>query len=192
MLLNQTSTTNLLSTSLPNPSLQSGSLKDPLTTTGQTFVGSSQANRNIFTVTSLADTVNPNDGVTTLREAITAANNTPGTDLIQFAPNLAGTITLTNAVPLQLTGNITIQGLGANVLTINANHLTNPFLISQRATVNLSGLTIANGTSNTFAGGITNFGTLSLNSITLTGNQGGDAGGIDNFGRYCQLNRKVE
>jgi CSLREA domain-containing protein len=39
----------------------------------------------VFTVTTAADVVNPTDGVLSLREAITAANGSAGTDTINFA-----------------------------------------------------------------------------------------------------------
>src|SRR5262245_46801848 len=42
----------------------------------------------VITVTTTADTVNFNDGVTSLREAIFAANTVPGADTIEFAPAL--------------------------------------------------------------------------------------------------------
>ena len=42
----------------------------------------------VVTVTTLADTVDFNDGVTSLREAIFATNTVPGADTIDFAPAL--------------------------------------------------------------------------------------------------------
>src|SRR5262245_17248179 len=41
-----------------------------------------------ITVNTLGDTVDLNDGVLTLREAIFAANTVPGADTIDFAPSL--------------------------------------------------------------------------------------------------------
>ena len=41
-------------------------------------------------VTTAMDAVDPLDGETSLREAIALANDTPGTDIVSFAPALAG------------------------------------------------------------------------------------------------------
>jgi len=48
-----------------------------------------------FTVTTLNDTVNAGDGVTSLREALIAANANSGGDSIVFAPNINGSVLLT-------------------------------------------------------------------------------------------------
>ncbi|NBR08001.1 MAG: CSLREA domain-containing protein [Planctomycetes bacterium] len=87
-------------------------------------------------VTTTADTVNSTDGVTSLREAITLANTTPGNDGISFNLTGASTYTITldstlGALPTILDattlingaprGNLTINGLGASSLIISAN-----------------------------------------------------------------------
>jgi len=78
----------------------------------------------LVTVTTLADTVNFNDGVTSLREAIFATNTVPGADTIDFAPSLfangPGTILLTQG-ELRITDSLTINGPGAHLLTIDAS-----------------------------------------------------------------------
>ena len=49
-----------------------------------------------YWVNTTADTVDSNPNVTSLREAVEAANDTPGVpDVIRFAPQAWGTITLT-------------------------------------------------------------------------------------------------
>jgi hypothetical protein len=90
-----------------------------------------------LTVTSASD-----HGNGTLRAALVSAS--PG-DTIQFAPQLSGqTITL-NTGELVVTKSLSIQGPGANRLTISGNHASRVFDIQSLATVTLSGLTIANG-----------------------------------------------
>ena len=78
----------------------------------------------VVTVDTLADTVDFNDGHTSLREAIFATNTVPGADTINFAPSLTAngpaTITLTQG-ELKITDALTIIGPGANLLTIDAS-----------------------------------------------------------------------
>src|SRR5436190_18926910 len=52
-----------------------------------------------FLVTTLADTVDADPAVTSLREAIMAANSQPSSDVIAFNSNIVGTINLTGALP---------------------------------------------------------------------------------------------
>ena len=67
----------------------------------------------VVTVTTLADTVDFNDGVTSLREAIFATNTVPGADTIDFAPALTAggpaTILLTQG-ELVITDALAIMG----------------------------------------------------------------------------------
>ena len=71
----------------------------------------------VVTVDTLADTVDFNDGHTSLREAIFATNTVPGADTINFAPLLTAngpaTILLTQG-ELKITDALTINGPGAN------------------------------------------------------------------------------
>lgn len=80
--------------------------------------------RAVITVTTVEDSVDFDDGVTSLREAIFAANTVPGADEIRFDPGLfaagAQTILLTHG-ELAITESLTITGPGADVLTIDAS-----------------------------------------------------------------------
>ena len=115
------------------------------------------------------------------------ANATPAnlSTLINFDPSLNGqTITLSSTLsvaPTQTGVTINIQGPGANLLTISGGYAVEPFSILS-ATVNISGLTIANGYSSGNAGGIYNSGgTLTVSNTTFSGNTG-LVGGIFNVG----------
>ncbi|MEP7337100.1 MAG: putative Ig domain-containing protein [Acidobacteriota bacterium] len=128
----------------------------------------------------------------TLRGAIAAAN---AGNTIQFSSlfNSPQTITLT-AGDLAVDKDLTIQGPGANLLTVSGNNVTRVFLIPQPLSPNpllnvmISGLTIANGVavtnsdnSNDGGGGIYNGGNLTLTDSTVSGNansQSGQGGGI--------------
>jgi CSLREA domain-containing protein len=68
-----------------------------------------------FEVTTLADVVDANDGVLSLREAITLSNDTPGLDTITFADSIrGGTIELT-AGELTITESVAIEGNGVTL-----------------------------------------------------------------------------
>lgn len=123
---------------------------------------------------------NTNDGgAGSLRQAI--ADAAPG-DTITFAPDVRGTITLTSG-QLQISKSLTISGPGANVLSVSGNNASRVFLIDNRSTVGISGLTISNGNVNSGGGGIlvAVFSTLTLNDCTVSNNTasvGGRGGGI--------------
>jgi hypothetical protein len=127
---------------------------------------------NVVTVT------NDNDsGPGSLRDAI---NNAVSGEVIKFAPSAYGTITLKSGPLFVNMINLTIHGPGANKLTINGGGTTTDFVLFSVLpptdppppdfvpnSVSISGLTIANGDSdsNGFdAGG----GILSFDALTVT------------------------
>ena len=160
-----------------------------------------------ITVNSLSDVANASDGLCTLREAITAANNnvasgaaagecvagsSSGSDVINITA--IGTINLTGALP-EITSDMSINGPGSGALTVRRDTGGDYriFLTNNRS-VNFSGMTITNGKSpdgapsaSGFAGaggsggGIAIIGGSSiLNDLVITGNRtgkGGDASG---------------
>jgi hypothetical protein len=108
-----------------------------------------------------------------LRYAITQAVDG---DTINFG--VTGTINLTSALP-DLTHNISINGPGANLLTVwgggydsyfRYGSFFRIFTVPAGATVSISGLTISGGAASDFGGGINNAGTLTLSNSTVTGN----------------------
>ncbi|MEN9672256.1 MAG: hypothetical protein RL553_521, partial [Planctomycetota bacterium] len=85
---------------------------------------------NLISVTTILDTINSTDGVTSLREAITLANANAGPDIINFAitgsPGAIQTITLDTALPL-ITDQVTIDGTtqsgySANTLSVGGGN----------------------------------------------------------------------
>jgi hypothetical protein len=185
-----------------------------------------------YIVNSLADVV-ADDGVVTFREAIEAADNnmavTPDvlagsgaeTDVITFdqaalqAQAGAGnplTITLDGA-ELEITEKLIIQGLGDDVLTIDADGRSRIFSImgastivtltggsstgtysgggiSNRGVLTLTDITLSNNSSTTLTGGggIWNMGLLTLESTILSGNSAHRGGGIYNTGTAILTN----
>jgi CSLREA domain-containing protein len=159
-----------------------------------------------YTVTKTDDT---NDGVCdadcSLREAMAVSNSTADNDVIEFSSlfDTAQTITLTSGSDLIMTtvvtaGTLTINGKGANKLTISGNNTRRVFSLPTASNLTLNGMTITggNGTSVSVSsgagGGIyVTAATLNLDNVTVTGNStlGGSAGGgiiysnVGNVGR---------
>ena len=127
-----------------------------------------------ITVTNTDDS-----GTGSLREAIAGA--VPG-DTINFG--VTGTITLT-AGELLINTDLTISGPGADSLAISGNNASRVFKIFMSRTVTISGVTIQNGnipTGQQGGGGISNWGTLTLNNVdvknnTVNGTDSSDVGG---------------
>lgn len=173
-----------------------------------------------LSVNTLVDAYNPGGNTLTLRDAITLVNSgsaqviansyssaqqaqisgTLGSnDVIDFQPGLTGTITLGGQLLIE--HNLSIQGPGANLLTISGNGASRVFDVdfslgdyygvSENCTI--SGLTIANGSSDS-GGGITFLdypnqtyslltanpfpnGTLTIQGCVVPGNSASDTGG---------------
>jgi CSLREA domain-containing protein len=153
---------------------------------------------NTITVNSTLDVANSNDGLCTLREAITAANSntasgtTPGecgagsptdSDTISLT-GVTGIISLGSALPA-ITSDMSISGPGPAQLTITGNNNVRVFLLtlSSPGTVNFSGITISNGRANMdVGGGIYNSNSANVNvtNSTISNNFAVLGGGISN------------
>ena len=166
-----------------------------------------------FTVNDIRDIddADPNNGITTLREAINLANATAGDDAIAFGgifkDTTPDTITLTSG-QLTITDDVTILGTGTSKLTVSGKNTSTStvFDISGLATgVNINGLAIAKGSinvnrtsilslantsvsGNTVRSGISNSGILSLANTSVFGNT---QGGIYNDGTLSLTNSSV-
>ncbi len=102
----------------------------------------------VITVNSVSD--QPENGLTTLREAIETANQTSG-NTINFDSTVFSspqTITLENG-ELQISSSMTINGSGKDMLTINGNNQSRIFTVYDGTdtiqAVSISGLTLTNG-----------------------------------------------
>lgn len=142
---------------------------------------------NTITVNITTDVVSSTDGLCTLREAITAANtntasgaiagecaagSSSGSDTINFS--VTGAISLTSALPA-INSDMTIDGPGANTLTVQRSSAAGTpsiriFTINSGKSVTITGLTVANGSPKNDGGGVSNSGTLTLNSCNFYGN----------------------
>ena len=121
----------------------------------------------------------------TLRAALAQSNSQQGSNTIVFAPGLSGKITLgLTQPPLMVTnstGLTTIQGPGADVLSIDGDALGTGLVVGAAADVDLSGLTVTVSSSifTSAVAGIMNSGTLTVRSCSIAIPGGAD---IDNSG----------
>jgi len=111
-----------------------------------------------FTVTSLSDVADPNDGALTLREAVAKANDLvshPGLDTIAFKLGLEGTIKLTGGEIL-ISDSLTLLGPGASKVTVDGNASSRIFTVSGPGTLNvlIQGLELRNGNAGGQAAGV--------------------------------------
>jgi predicted outer membrane repeat protein len=121
-----------------------------------------------LTVLNLAD-----DGTGSLRDTIRQADSG---DNIQFDPSLSGgQINLTSG-ELLIDKSLTVQGLGADQLTVSGTHNSGVWEIASDVTVSLSGLRIADGVASE-GGGIDNHGVLVMSSCVVSGNRADQFGG---------------
>ncbi|WP_428308509.1 CSLREA domain-containing protein [Lacipirellula sp.] len=126
------------------------------------------------TVDTLADVSDANDGHTSLREAIAAAPASG--NQVDFHASLAqGVITLNSQ--LTLPQSITINGLGADQLTVAAGGNHRIFQVNAGAVATINGLKLTGGNASDYGGAILNYGTLKLNRAEVSGNTAGGAGG---------------
>jgi CSLREA domain-containing protein len=143
---------------------------------------------------TVSKTTDSNDGVCdadcSLREAISAANTRAGPDGISLPPGIyliAGVLTITDTVA--------IHGSDMNSTIIDGQNIDRVFILGPGINVEISDVTIQNGSSplggeldHQPGGGIYNSATLTLTQVILQNNIGGSGGGIFNFGNLFAAN----
>lgn len=156
----------------------------------------------VYTVTKTTDT---NDGFCnvdcSLREAIATARTAPGDDTVEFDSSLDGqTIVLTDEISIrsvngEMNGAITINGLGANRLTIDGGEGLNRLFFFAMGTVTISDVTMTGGNGGGHFSGyggaivVSNLGTtLNLNRTRVTGNYSTNGGGGLIAGNSAEVN----
>ena len=143
-------------------------------------------------VDTINDAIDPNDGVTSLREAIEEANKTSGLDTIEFdETKLSGKEITLKSGELEIKDDLTINGLGTDKLTVSGNKKSRVFKVDDGDSGNLidvviDGLTIADGLTDEKGGGIFSFENLMVSNSTISGNTAEtDGGGI--YNKYGNL-----
>ena len=137
------------------------------------------AKADTFTVTNLN-----NSGDGSLRQAILDANNNAGDDDIVFQSGLSGILPTggdsgnnTFTTSMQISGNVTITGPGADEIIIDAQNIDRIIIVST-GVVSISGLTFINGFPVSGGGGaIFNGANLSIDSCVFDSNQLDEGGG---------------
>ena len=128
-----------------------------------------------------------NDGATTLREAIIAANTDAdpsgdttagdGHDVIRFAPALAGQTIRLSQGELRISRDLDVIGPGADRLTIDARGASRVLRVNANTNALVQGVTMRGGDS-FVGGGVLNYGTLSLIGSTVRDNAAEFGGGV--------------
>jgi CSLREA domain-containing protein len=144
-----------------------------------------------FVVNTTQDELNSTDGKTSLREAILAANASPGNTTIGFDPTIFATlqtITLTLG-ELDLTNTIATETIGgpAAGVKVSGGGLSRVFEVGGGVTAFLSTMTITGGKTAGTGGGLYNFGTTTLTNCTISGNSAIAGGGVMNYGGTATL-----
>jgi hypothetical protein len=125
-----------------------------------------------LTVSSLADS-----GPGTLRAAILAADAGSGSAQFTIGFSVTGTIDLQSPLP-DLNNHISIQGPGASSLTVDLNPWaafgSSIISVDSGQTASITGLTIL---ANDVAGGIANYGGMTVSGCTISGGRAGSLGG---------------
>ena len=170
-----------------------------------------------FTVDSTDDTVDakPGDGkcatdvgTCTLRAAIQEANEqgggtinlNPGTYVLRIAPD--HTLPLAATGDLDIYGELTISGGGADKTIIDGGGIDRVFAMQVASRVSISDVTVRNGAAlaGDDGGGIWNYGNLTLEHVIVTGNKtrvdasltaDAPGGGIFNAGALQLRNCKI-
>lgn len=149
---------------------------------------------NISPMTYTVSNAN-DDGAGSLRQAIEDANDNSGNDTIVFDPvffSTARIITLTSGeIYIFSNGSLTINGPGANLLTISGGNASGIFLMGG-ADLTLNDLKFANGNSSKNGGAISSgSGDLRINRCAFHNNTAQNGGAIEAFGTFLTITQST-
>ncbi|MDX1407710.1 MAG: VCBS repeat-containing protein, partial [Saprospiraceae bacterium] len=136
--------------------------------------------------TSYVVTSTDNDGPFTLRDVVASACSG---DTILFDPTLANDTIALSGAPLVIDQTVMILGTGAAGLVIEVADTASAITIEAGATVNLTDLELRDGAASPPDPVVTNYGTLTLDNVTLT-SQGGLTIGQTFITSYGTLTQK--
>ncbi|HWS87865.1 MAG TPA: choice-of-anchor Q domain-containing protein [Pyrinomonadaceae bacterium] len=126
---------------------------------------------NVFVPTVLTVTNTNDGGEGSLREALSRAG---AGGRIDFSPDVRGTITL--ASELVVGKSVTINGPGANLLTVSGGNASRALGVTASGSAQISGLSFSNGRAAGDGGAIHNAGFLSLVNCSVNRGEAAGAG----------------
>jgi hypothetical protein len=154
-------------------------------------IGAFQTQASPFVVTTATDPGGIS-GKLSLREAVNLANlyaaaGSPATITFDTAQMGTATVTLqAGQLVLDVSGTMVPVGTetidGGGVVHVSGNQANRVFEVDLGVQAAFTGLTIQDGNTADFGGGIFNFGTLTLTNATIRGNRALNGGGIKNVG----------
>ena len=127
---------------------------------------------------------NCNDsGHGSLRQAVRDA---PAGGAVTFVAPLGCLHIVLTSGPIDFTSDLSVEGPDLSELSVSGNDASQVFVVAAGATVNISGLTVEDGSTADMSegrgGGINNAGNLTLRDSGITGNNAYIGGGINNSG----------
>jgi hypothetical protein len=108
-------------------------------------------------------------GDLSLREALVLTNANPGNDTVDFAAGLAGSTILMDGREFELNDDLTLNGLGVDQITIDAQGMSRVMVVNGSATVEINGLTLTGGSADNGAG-LRNYGNTTLRAVAIVDN----------------------
>jgi hypothetical protein len=120
------------------------------------------------------------DATCTLRDAVDDANAAASDDTISFAAGITNITLVNSQITINNAGTLSINGTGANVLTIDGGAGTNRIFFVDGATVTIQGVTLSGG-NGSGAAVYARLGTLVLESVLVQNNPGGFSFGAVRF-----------
>ena len=113
------------------------------------------------------------NGTGSLRAAVAAGGN------VTFAAALNGQTIALNSGPITIPAGTTINGPGANLLSVNGNNSSRIFDVGASSSASIIGLSLINGQAGAGGqgGAVRNLGTLVISGLAVSGNRAGDSGG---------------
>jgi hypothetical protein len=166
---------------------------------GTIDIGAYEAQPRTLVVDTAVDESDGNfaPGDFSLREAIERANGNAGPDVINFAGSLTFSTIFLVLGQLTISDDVTINGLGADDLTIDAQGSSRVMAVTNSADAEISGLRLTDGNADfgsglrNYAGSTTELTDVVIDSNTATASDYWAGGGIRNEGSLTIIDSRI-